>query len=34
MAFSEIAYYDALMSDYFNRITNNNFPQEKLFMEI
>ena len=30
MAFSEIAYYDALISDYFNTITNNNFPQRKI----
>ena len=30
MAFSEIAYYDALISDYFNTITNNNFPHRKI----
>ena len=29
-AFAETAYYDALISNYFNRITNNNFPQKKI----
>ena len=33
-AFSETAYYDAVISNYFNKITNNNFPKKKLFMEI
>ena len=30
IAFSETAYYDALISNYFNKITNNNFPQKKI----
>ena len=30
MAFTETAYYDALVSDYFNRITDTNFPQRKI----
>ena len=30
IAFAETAYYDALISNYFNRITNNNFPQKKI----
>jgi phosphoribosylaminoimidazolecarboxamide formyltransferase/IMP cyclohydrolase len=34
IAFTETAYYDALISNYFNKITNNNFPDKKLFMEI
>jgi phosphoribosylaminoimidazolecarboxamide formyltransferase/IMP cyclohydrolase len=29
-AFSETAYYDALISSYFNKITKNNFPKKKL----
>jgi phosphoribosylaminoimidazolecarboxamide formyltransferase/IMP cyclohydrolase len=29
-AFSETAYYDALISSYFNKITNNNFPKKKI----
>ena len=29
-AFSETAYYDAEISNYFNRIQNNNFPKKKL----
>ncbi|MDC0569303.1 bifunctional phosphoribosylaminoimidazolecarboxamide formyltransferase/IMP cyclohydrolase [Candidatus Pelagibacter sp.] len=29
-AFSETAYYDALISNYFNKITKNNFPKKKL----
>ena len=29
-AFSETAYYDAVISNYFNRIQNNNFPKKKL----
>jgi len=31
IAFSETAYYDALISNYFNKINNNNFPQKKIF---
>tara|TARA_B100001093_G_scaffold516245_1_gene594574 strand:- start:30 stop:1565 length:1536 start_codon:yes stop_codon:yes gene_type:complete len=30
IAFSETAYYDALISNYFNKITNNNFPEKKI----
>ena len=33
-AFSETAYYDAVISNYFSKIKNNNFPKKKLFMEI
>ena len=33
-AFSETAYYDAVISNYFNKIKNNNFPKKKLSMEI
>ena len=31
IAFTETAYYDALISNYFNKIANNNFPQKKIF---
>ena len=34
VAFMETAYYDAIISNYFNKIQNDNFPQKKLFMEI
>ncbi len=30
-AFSETAYYDALISDYFNKISKNFFPKKKIF---
>ncbi|MDA9597378.1 bifunctional phosphoribosylaminoimidazolecarboxamide formyltransferase/IMP cyclohydrolase [Candidatus Pelagibacter sp.] len=30
-AFSETAYYDALISNYFNNIRQNNFPKKKIF---
>ena len=30
IAFTETAYYDALISDYFNKKTNNHFPQKKI----
>jgi phosphoribosylaminoimidazolecarboxamide formyltransferase/IMP cyclohydrolase len=30
-AFSETAYYDAVISSYFNKIKNNNFPKKKVF---
>ena len=30
IAFSETAYYDALISNYFNKITNNFFPKKKI----
>ena len=33
-AFSETAYYDAVISNYFNKIKKNNFPKKKLFMQI
>ena len=29
-AFSETAYYDAVISNYFNKIHSNNFPQKKI----
>ena len=31
IAFAETAYYDAVISNYFNTITNNNFPKKKIF---
>ncbi len=31
VAFTETAYYDSLISNYFNRITNNYFPKKKVF---
>jgi len=30
VAFTETAYYDAIISNYFNKITNNNFPEKKI----
>ena len=30
-AFSETAYYDALISNYFNKFSNNLFPKKKIF---
>ena len=30
-AFSETAYYDSLIADYFNKINNTYFPQKKIF---
>jgi phosphoribosylaminoimidazolecarboxamide formyltransferase/IMP cyclohydrolase len=30
-AFSETAYYDALISNYFNKFSNNFFPKKKIF---
>ena len=30
LAFTETAYYDALISDYFNKISNISFPQKKI----
>ena len=30
-AFSETAYYDSLIADYFNKINNTHFPQKKIF---
>ena len=30
MAFTETAYYDALIANYFNKITNNHFPQKMI----
>ena len=29
-AFSETAYYDAVISNYFNKIQNNNYPKKKI----
>ena len=29
IAFTETAYYDSIISDYFNKITNTNFPKKK-----
>ena len=29
-AFSETAYYDAVISNYFNKVSNNNFPKKKI----
>ena len=34
IAFTETAYYDSIISDYFNKITNINFPKKKFCMEI
>ena len=31
VAFTETAYYDSLISDYFNKITKTNFPKKKIF---
>ena len=31
IAFSETAYYDSLISNYFNKITNTTFPRKKIF---
>ncbi len=31
IAFTETAYYDSLISDYFNKITNTTFPDKKVF---
>ena len=28
-AFTETAYYDSIISDYFNKITHTNFPKKK-----
>ncbi len=30
-AFTETAYYDSVISDYFNKISNINFPKKKIF---
>ncbi len=30
IAFTETAYYDSLISDYFNKITHTNFPKKKI----
>ena len=34
VAFSETAYYDAVISDYFNKLSNINFPKKNYSMEI
>ena len=31
LAFAETAYYDALISNYFNKLTKNDFPEKKIF---
>ena len=31
LAFAETAYYDALISNYFNKVTKNDFPEKKIF---
>ena len=31
LAFTETAYYDAVISNYFNKLSNTNFPKKKLF---
>ena len=31
VAFTETAYYDAVISNYFNKLANTNFPKKKLF---
>ncbi len=31
VAFSETAYYDSLIANYFNKISNNYFPEKKIF---
>ncbi len=31
IAFAETAYYDSVISDYFNKITNTNFPKKRVF---
>ena len=32
IAFSETAYYDSLIANYFNKINKNHFPKKKLFI--
>jgi len=34
IAFAETAYYDSVISNYFNKKTNTIFPRKKFFMEI
>ena len=34
IAFSETAYYDSIISSYFNKISNTIFPKKKFFMQI
>ena len=31
IAFTETAYYDSIISNYFNKISNTNFPKKKIF---
>ena len=31
-AFAETAYYDAVISDYFNKVSNTNFPKKKIIL--
>ena len=30
LAFTETAYYDSVISNYFNKLTNTNFPEKKI----
>ena len=30
LAFTETAYYDSIISNYFNKISNTQFPQKKI----
>ena len=32
-AFSETAYYDAVISNYFNKIKKNDFPTKKIILD-
>ena len=32
IAFTETAYYDSVISSYFNKVTNTNFPKKKCYM--
>ena len=32
IAFTETAYYDYIISSYFNKVTNTNFPKKKCYM--
>ena len=33
IAFSETAYYDSIISEYLNKLSNIEFPKKKYFME-
>ena len=34
IAFTETAYYDSIISNYFNILDHNNFPEKRFFTEI